>query len=299
MACRFEVTLADEHAPWVGAARAALDDVDAIESRLSVFRDTSAVAALNRTAASGAVRVDEDLFSLVELCRRVHRDTDGAFDITSTPLSRCWGFLRRDGRRPAAGEIAAVMRRVGMHRVVTDDVDRTVCFQCEGVELNFGAIGKGWALDRMTQTLEADGVRHALLSAGQSSVRAIGGPWSIGLTSPQMNHALGQVTLRSGALGTSGAGVQFFEVDGKRFGHVIDPRTGWPASGALSVSVIAADAASADALSTAFYVGGLDLARSYCRTHDGVLVVFTPDEEPRRPIVIGSYAGADVEAASC
>jgi FAD:protein FMN transferase len=105
------------------------------------------------------------------------------------------------------------------------------------------------------------------------------------------------VALCSGALGTSGAGEQFFEIDGKRYGHVIDPRTGWPASAALSVSVITKDAACADALSTAFFVGGLDLARRYCRTREDVLVVFTPNDAPPTPIVIGGYAGTVVEVA--
>jgi thiamine biosynthesis lipoprotein len=112
MACRFEVTLAGEHAEWLPTARAALDDVDAIESCLTVFRDDSVVAALNRAAARGPVAVDEDLFRLVKLCERMHRDTGGAFDITSTSLSRCWGFLRRAGRLPSAGEIdSAELRR--------------------------------------------------------------------------------------------------------------------------------------------------------------------------------------------
>jgi thiamine biosynthesis lipoprotein len=98
-------------------------------------------------------------------------------------------------------------------------------------------------------------------------------------------------------MGTSGAGEQFFEVNGKRYGHVIDPRTGWPAEGALSVSVLTTDAATADALSTAFFVGGADLARVYCTTHPDVLVVFTPDDRERRTVLIGDFAGADVEAA--
>ena len=299
MACRFEVTLAGEHADWVPAARAALDAVDAIESQLTVFRDSSEVVTLNRTAAAGPVPIDRDLFALVQLCQQLHGDTDRAFDVTSTPLSRCWGFLRRAGRLPAAEEIASVMNTVGMHHVVTAPDARTIAFDCADLELNFGAIGKGWALDRIAGRLVADGVTHALLSAGRSSVKAIGGPWPIALTSPQLDRPMAQLTLRAGALGTSGAGEQFFEVEGTRYGHVIDPRTGWPARGALSVSVITDDAAHADALSTAFFVGGLDLARSYCRTHADVLVVFTPDDEARRPVVIGGYSDAHVEVASC
>jgi thiamine biosynthesis lipoprotein len=305
MACRFEVVLPGEHADGVPAARAALDAVDAIEARLTVFRDTSDVVRLNRTAAVAAAPVDEDLFALVQCCQQLHADTEGAFDITSMPLSRCWGFLRRSGRLPSADELAAVCRSVGMRHVVADSTNRTIGFARENVELNFGAIGKGWALDGIAEGL-AMAVPAALLSAGRSSVRTVnqagrlasgdlGRGWLIDLTSPRLDRPLAHVWLRSGALGTSGAGEQFFEVDGKRYGHVIDPRTGWPADGALSVSVIARDAACADALSTAFFVGGIDLARRYCARHPSVLVVFTPDVDRPRPLVIGEYRDADVE----
>jgi thiamine biosynthesis lipoprotein len=312
MACRFEVTLAGEDAHWVSAARAALDRIDEIEAQLTVFRDTSAVVQLNRSAARAPVRVDDDLFELVRQCDRLHQETECAFDITSMSLSRCWGFLRRAGRLPDAEEIASARRTVGMRHVTTSFEQRTIFFEQPGVELNFGAIGKGWALDRIADLLGAGGVSRALLSAGRSSVRAVGparqsahefssarkdarSGWPIDLRSPAVDRPLAHVRLRSGALGTSGAGEQFFEIDGKRYGHVIDPRTGWPAEGALSVSVIAREAALADALSTAFFVGGIDLAKRYCSRHPSVLVVFTPDDRARRPILIGDYADADVE----
>ena len=298
MACRFEITLAGEDAGDVAAARRALDRVDDIEARLTVFRDTSIVSRLNRGAAAGPVAVDADTVDLLTLCQRLHEDTAGAFDVTSTPLSRCWGFMRRVGCVPAAENLEAARARVGLRHVYVDRAHHTVHFDRAGVELNFGAIGKGWALDRIAHTLRADGVRHALLSAGRSSVRALGergAGWQINVTSPRVERPLARVWLREGALGTSGAGEQFFEVEGKRYGHVLDPRTGWPAEGALSVTVIASQAALADALSTAFFVGGADLARIYCNTHPDVLVLFTPDDADRRTMLIGRFAGAGVE----
>jgi thiamine biosynthesis lipoprotein len=98
-------------------------------------------------------------------------------------------------------------------------------------------------------------------------------------------------------VGTSGAGEQFFEAGGVRYGHVIDPRTGWPSSGTLSASVIASNAASADALSTAFLIGGIDLARRYCAQHDDVLAIITPDDGARRPVMVGSHPGVRVDLA--
>jgi FAD:protein FMN transferase len=303
MACRFEVILAGEDAHHLSAARAALDRVDNIETRLTVFRNTSALMQLNRTAANGPVSIGTDLLYLLLLCQEVHEATEAAFDITSAPLSRCWGFLRRQGGIPSNDDFSRALERVGMQHVVIEADAGTVMFDRPGIELNLGAIGKGWALDRVADTLQMTGV-NALLSAGRSSVRAVtpaaqteAAPagWLINLTSPRLEKPIGRVTLRHGAVGTSGAGEQFFEVDGKRYGHIIDPRTGWPTEGALSVSVLAAEAAVADALSTAFFVGGIDLARRYCDQHPFVQVIFTPDDDERRAVVVGSFPWADVE----
>src|SRR5262249_11561329 len=157
---------------------------------------------------------------------------------------------------------------VGTRLVDIDAASRVVRFARPGVSVNFNAIGKGYALDRMGAVLRAHGVRQALLSAGGSSVLAIGGRrggWPLDIRAPLVAKArLGRVRLRDGALGTSGQGEQFILTDGERpvrYGHVIDPRSGWPAGGVVSCSVITSDAATADALSTAFLVGGVDLAR--------------------------------------
>jgi hypothetical protein len=117
MACRFEITLPGEDARHVATARQALDEVETIEEHLSAFRHTTALERLNRCAAIAPVVVDRPLLDLLCLCRRLHRDTDGAFDVTSTPLSRCWGFTQHEPRVPAEADISAVMDAVGMDYV--------------------------------------------------------------------------------------------------------------------------------------------------------------------------------------
>jgi hypothetical protein len=123
MACLFEVTLGSEEARFVPEARAALDEVDALESVLTVFSESSELAQVNRDAASGPVTVSAGLIELLGLCRDLHRATGGAFDPTSTPLSREWGFLGRQGRRPSAEQIEAARARVGMERVVLSEAE--------------------------------------------------------------------------------------------------------------------------------------------------------------------------------
>ncbi|HEY8148032.1 MAG TPA: FAD:protein FMN transferase [Vicinamibacteria bacterium] len=301
MACRFEILLDGADETHAAAAREALDEADRLEAALSVFRETSELSRLNHTAAQGPVVVDADLFALLVRCRDLYARTAGAFDITSTPLSRCWGFLRREGKLPPPEAITAARALVGMSRVLFDETSRTIRFERDGMELNLGSIGKGYALDRMAALMRARGVAHALISAGGSSAVALGGRgegWTVDIRSRQVaSGKLARLHLRDGALATSGAGEQFFEVDGRRYGHVIDPRTGWPAAGVLSVSVVTAEGALSDALSTAFLVGGLGVARRYCASHPQTLALVTPDDGTSRPVVLGAFAGARVEVA--
>jgi FAD:protein FMN transferase len=301
MACRFEVTLPPADANQVDAAKEALDEADRIERLLTVFRDTSEVSRLNRESAGSAVRTDPEVFDLLERCARLHAETGGAFDVTSTPLSRTWGFLRREGRVPASREIDATRALVGMDRVTLDPRALSVRFARPGMALNFGAIGKGYAVDRMGGLLRARSVRHALVSAGGSSVLAVGGHgrgWSIDIRSPRVaSGRIARLYLRDGALGTSGAGEQFVVVDGTRYGHVIDPRTGWPARGVASASVITGDATRADALSTAFLIGGPELARRYCDAHPETMAVLL-SESGSQLEVCGRFSGVTVVRGS-
>ena len=295
MACRFEITLASEDAAWLPAARAALDEVDRLEARLSVFRDSSLISRINRLGSAASVAADAETIALLEQCVELARRTGGAFDITSTPLSRCWGFLHREGRLPSPDAIDEARGKVGCDAIQIDRACGAVRFARPGTEINLGAIGKGFALDRVADGMRRAGVTHALLSAGRSSILAMsrGDRWQIDLVSPRRSNSLARVWLRDAALGTSGAGEQFVVVGGRRYGHVIDPRTGWPASGVTSASVIASSAAVADALSTAFLIGGIELAQRYCAEHRDVAAIVTAEDS--NPVMFGRHPGAVVQ----
>ena len=269
MACRFEVVFnTGEVADATGLGCDALDLVDEIESRISVYRDTSELSRLNAQAAAGWVPVSADVFALLQRAVELAARTGGAFDIASGALVRAWGFLRRQGRVPTDAELASALASAGTRHVDLDPASNRVRFSRPGVEINPGAIGKGWAIDRAVELLEARGSRSVLVHGGSSSVRARGiqgpelpgrGGWRVGLRHPlRPGRRLATITLRDRALGTSGSGTQFFVDRGRRLGHILDPRSGLPAEGVLSATVIAPSAADADALATALYVLGAD-----------------------------------------
>jgi len=299
MACRVEVALDERDRDRLPAARAALDEADRVESLLTVFRETSELSRVNREAADGPVVVDPEVYALLRRCQRFHVATEGAFDITATPLSRCWGFLARQAQVPDPAVLEAARSLVGMLRVTFEDGSRTLRFERAGMQLNLGAVGKGYAVDRMAGVLRAAGVRHALVSAGSSSVIAVGGRgagWLVDLRSPLVARArIGRLRLCDGAVGTSGPGQQFVIADGTRHGHVIDPRSGWPAQGILSATALATDCAAADALSTAFFVGGRECAERYCAAHPGTMAIVTVDDNEQTTFVYGQYPGARLE----
>ncbi len=296
MACRFEVTLPMTTECGVSIASEALDEVEEIEKQLSVFKDDSAVSLLNRNAASSAVLIDRPLFDLLSLCRELHDKTEGAFDITSGPLTRCWGFLKREGRLPSNSEIENARSLVGSEKLLLQTASSTVQFNQPGVEINLGSIGKGYALDVVSAHFKRSN-EPALLSAGASSFLATGSEraWLVGVRHPRAKQKrLASVRLHECAMSTSGSEEQFFESGGRRFGHIIDSRTGWPAERVSGVTVVADSAARSDALATAFFVGGRGLAERYCVRHNDVLAIML-EADAQRPILIGNNKHCVVE----
>jgi thiamine biosynthesis lipoprotein len=300
MACRFEITVPAELSAGVGACCAALDEVERLEAQLSVFREDSEVSRLNRTASTTGFAATPALVALLERCALLHHDSGGAFDPTSGPLTRCWGFFRRAGAVPPPDPLAAAQSVVGMSHVHIDPATMRVSFARRGVELNFGSIGKGHALDCGARTLRRHGVSTALLSAGSSSVLAVGPSWSgrswpVGLRDPRARDRRWAVLhLREAAMATSGSGEQFFTTQGRRYGHILDPRTGHPADACLAATVVASCAAEADALATAFFVGGTARAQAYCATHDNVLALIH-EEGVAKPAIVGRHGGCRVQ----
>ncbi len=278
MACEFEVLLNQgQYARGMEIARDALRVVHALEDELSVYRPASDFSNINRFAHQRPIAVRYDVCQLLMVAKEVSRITARAFDISAGILSETWGFSRRQGRKPLDAEIADVLQYVDSEAIEVDQASQTVRLNRPGIKLNPGGIGKGYALDRVATQLVADGLHDFLIHGGRSSVLASGNRydgretpqgWWIALAHPlRWEEKLGRVRLLNQALGTSGAGKQFFHYEGVRYSHVIDPRTGWPAQGVLSATAICRSGTLADALATAFMVMGVEATRAFCEQH--------------------------------
>jgi thiamine biosynthesis lipoprotein len=288
MATRFEIVLhGDNPASLRAAGEEALREIELLEAQLSLFRPSSEVAHVNARAAREPVRVTPRVFELLAHAARLTQETAGAFDITVAPLVRCWGFMGGSGGRPSEEEAASAIKRVGMHLVELDRGNLTVRFKCEGVMLDLGAIGKGYAVEKAAEILREAGIASGLLHGGTSTVYAIGHPpecdvWQVSIPIPQCGRRQSEIStkdsgaatfsplagmganerpellvgLRDEALSVSAVWGKFFREGDKAFGHVIDPRTGQPAAAAEMAAVILESATETDALSTALLTVG-------------------------------------------
>lgn len=317
MGSLFEIYLAGfERDQLVAAGEEALDQVQRLEDQLSHYRSDSDVARLNANAGEQWVRLEPRLYALMKRCLAWSCDLDGAFDITAGPLVKAWGFYRGEGRIPSNEELAEVMERVGFYRIICDDEECLVRFSTPGMEINLGAVGKGYAVDEAADTLRFWSVKNAVIHGGQSTIYALGDApvergrqtaddfsdhlsvssdqlsaesiqnleskiqngWQFVIRDPRDRETpLQTVYLKDEALSTSGNYEQYFEHDGVRYSHIIDPVTGKPTQGMISVSVVAPSAAESDALSTAFFVLGREATEEYCRCRPNIRVVMVEE----------------------
>lgn len=271
------------------AAMDALDEVERLEKILSVFRFDSRIQYVNLTAHDEPVRLNTELFDLVAFCLDLAESTGGAVDITSGPLWKTWGFAKRQGRVPQPEEIKQAMQSVGYRFVELDPEHRTIFFKKKGVELNFGCVGKGFALDVGAKKLRRRDVDNFLFQGGLSSMLAAGNDWTVGIAHPMRpGNRLAELRLSNQAVGTSSSTKQFFRYRGHRYSHLIDPRTGWPSEHVLSVTVLAPTATEAELLSTAFFVLGADDSEEFCKKRNrqdiAALFVLPSPKGPRYEI---------------
>jgi len=296
MATRFEFVLRGENPVALRAAgEEAIEEIHRLEGQLSLYRPTSEIAHVNARAAHEPVRVTPGVFGLLEHAQKLTAETFGAFDITIAPLVRCWGFMGGSGKLPTQDELNDARAKTGMHLVDLNRRDFTVRFAVEGVMLDLGAIGKGYAIDCASEILREAGVTSALLHSGTSTVSAIGTPpgehdWKIAIENPA-NHTdrpiqalaaenlagktepLTTILLKDESLSVSAVWGKSFQVEGRTLGHVIDPRSGIPVTGAALAAVVLPTATETDALSTALLTLGRDGHESLAKLRPGMRTV--------------------------
>jgi len=240
----------------------AFEEVRRLDRMLSNYRRDSDWSEVNRFAAQRPVRVTPEFFRLLEQCLEYSRRSEGAFDISVGPLMKVWGFYRGSGRLPSKPEVHKALETVGYRHVILDAEHRSVRFAKPGVELDPGGIGKGYAVDRMVEVLRENGVSSGLVSAGSSSIYALGTPpgvrgWKVSIRHPRNSReAVAEVYLKDESMSTSGNYEKFFQADGRMYSHIMDPRTGFPASGMLSVSVIAPATLASEAWTKPIFING-------------------------------------------
>jgi thiamine biosynthesis lipoprotein len=256
-------------------AHLAIDEVRRIEAKFSRYRSASVVSRINAAAGSGRpVEVDAETAGLIDFAASLHGLSDGLFDITSGALRKAWDF--RAGRLPQGDAIDALMPLVGWSKVVWRGA--RIELPLHGMELDFGGFGKEYAADRAASVLQERGVNHGLVNLG-GDIRVIGPrpdgqAWQLGIQHPrERDRLLAEVPLATGALATSGDYERYFELDGARYCHVLDPRTGWPVTAWRSVSVVAPACLAAGALTTVAMLKGTDALPYLTAQNVGYLAV--------------------------
>lgn len=244
------------------AVNAAFAEVQRLDDMLSNYKPESELSEINREAGEHPVAVTQEMFDLLAACVEYSRESEGAFDITVGPLMKVWGFYKGTGRLPHRAEILGAMERVGYRNIMLDAAHRTVRFAKEGVELDPGGIGKGYAVDRMVDVLKQYGIQAALVSASGSSIYGLGAPpgekgWKVEIRDPKNEKKnVAEVYLKDESMSTSGNYEKFFRAEGRIYSHIMDPRTGWPAQGVLSVSAVTPRTLDSEAWTKPLFVNG-------------------------------------------
>lgn len=263
MGTTLEITVyrpASQSAQAAEDLEAAYQEILEIDTLMSLYRPESELAQLNASAGQGAFAASQKTFDVIAASNHFSRISDGAFDISVKPLVDLWGFYDvTNASVPEPKAIEAALSRVWFDSVAYNEDTRQVTLEA-GVGLDLGAIAKGYAVDTAIAALRTRGVPAALINLG-GNVGVLGlapgeRPWVIGIRHPRSDKLIGKVSITEGAVATSGDYDRYFEVDGQRYSHLLDPRTGYPVDGLYSLSVVALNATTADALSTAAFILG-------------------------------------------
>ncbi|MCB0805193.1 MAG: FAD:protein FMN transferase [Bacteroidales bacterium] len=284
MGSRFDITVvASDSTLADGYIDMAVAEIKRIEKLISSWDPNSQTSEINRNAGIKPVQVDQELFDLIERSMEISKLTDGAFDISYASMDKIWKFDGSMIEMPSEESIKASVSKVGYQHIILDKSDRTVFLELPGMKIGFGAIGKGYAADKAKTLLMQAGVASGIINASGDmntwGKKPDSSDWKVAITNPfDKSKAFALLPLNEGAVVTSGDYEKFVKLDGVRYAHIINPRTGYPATGIISATVFAPSAELADALATSVFVMGADVGINLINQLPGVECVIVDEQ---------------------
>lgn len=263
MGSRFELVAIHESKDTRDQAIAsAIKEIKRIESLISSWNAKSETSKINANAGTQAIKISEELFQLIERSIKVSKLTNGAFDISFNSLDPIWIFDGREMKAPDSSLISASVKKINYKNIMLNRENLTVYLHEKGMKIGFGAIGKGYAANRAKKVMLDHGIENGLINAGGDLIawgkQENGQPWKIGIADPSKEKEyIAWLSVKDMSVVTSGNYEKFVIIDGKKYGHIIDPKTGWPVEGIKSVTLVSPDAELSDALATSVFVLGI------------------------------------------
>jgi FAD:protein FMN transferase len=283
MGGRFDITLvAADSATAERNIDTVISEVTRIEYLISDWKPETQISRVNQQAGIAPVKVDAEVFALTERALELSRITGGAFDISFAAMDRIWKFDGTMTEMPSPEAVKRAVERVGYRDIVLDKAASTIFLRRKGMKIGFGALGEGYAADRCRELMMARGIHAGIVNgSGDMSTwgrQPDGSPWTVGITNPlEKDELLAVIPLRENAIVTSGTYEKFVEFNGRRYSHIINPSTGYPATGLAGVTVLGPEAETANGLSTSIMVLGEKAGMKLLKKFPGYKCVMITD----------------------
>lgn len=284
MGNRFTISVVSEDGAWAESQiEAAIVEISRIEKLLTTFSDDSQTNQINQNAGIKPVKIDKEVFDLIQRSLRISSLTDGAFDITYGSIDkRFWNFDKEMTSLPDAEAAKESVRLINYNNVMLDTENQTVLLKEKGMRIGFGGIGKGYAAESAKRLLIKNGVKSGIVNAAGDLTtwgnQPNGKPWTISIADPENRHdAFSTLSISGLAVATSGSYEKYVIIDGKKYSHTIDPKTGFPVSGIKSVTIICPNAELADAMATPITVLGVDAGLSLINQMQQIACIIIDD----------------------
>lgn len=261
----------------------AIAETKRIENQISDWIPTTPISAINKNAGIKPVKVDDEVFGLVERALKISQLTEGAFDISYASMDRIWKFDGSMKEMPTPEAIKKSVAKIGYKKVLLDPKEKTIFLKEEGMKLGLGGIGQGYIADKVKELLFSKGCTSGIINVSGDinawGKQPDGKPWSVGIVNPMnKNKVFATFPLEDSSVETSGSYEKYVTFNGKRYSHIIDPRTGYPATGIVSVSVFAKQTEVADALATGIFVLGVEVGLDLANQIKGIGCIIVDDK---------------------